>query len=199
MSAHRPPTTHCLALALALVLAACSSTGIAESWVDPGTKTLPRFQKVFVAYLGADSAAQHLAEDSMAKHLEAREVVKSYALLPDARGQDPLSVKEQLRAAGCDGAVLMRLTRVSQEVSTANAVPADASAFGRYWGYGSALPMEVRTDEIVHVETSLYSLVEDKLLYSASSESFNPGSTAELIDEIAEAVAADLRKKGLRR
>jgi hypothetical protein len=188
-----------LALLSALTLGACASTGIAESWVDPGTKQLPRFQKVFVAYMGTDAAAQRLAEDSIAKHLAAPEVVKSYVLYPDARGLDPVRVKDELRAQGCDGAVMMRLARIEQEISATSTDVGYHRSFGGYWGHGYGAPIEVRTDEIVHMETNLYSLAEDKLLYSARSETFNPSSTEDLVDEIAAAIAKDLEKRGLKR
>lgn len=203
MSRHCSPQRNLLALlstlALGLALGACSATGIAESWVDPGTQQLPRFQKVFVAYMGTDAAAQRLAEDSIAKHLAAPEVLKSYVLYPDARGLDPLRIKDELRAQGCDGAVMMRLARVEQELSATSTDPGYHRSFGGYWGHGYGAPIEVRTDEIVHMETNLYSLAEDKLLYSARSETFNPSSTEDLVDEIAEAIAKDLEKRGLKR
>lgn len=188
-----------LALLSALTVGACTSTGVAESWVDPGTRQLPRFQKVFVAYLGTDAAAQRLAEDSIAAHLSAPAVLKCYELFPDAQGLDPVKVKDDLRAQGCDGAVMMRIARVEQELSATGPHPGYYGSFGGYWGHGYAAPLEVRTDEIVHMETNVYSLAEDKLLYSARSETFNPSSTEDLVDEIAEAIAADLQKRGLRK
>jgi len=51
----------------------------------------------------------------------------------------------------------------------------------------------------VNVETNLYSLTEDKLLYAARSETFNPNSTAKMVDEIAAAIADDLESKGVLR
>jgi hypothetical protein len=186
-------------LSLALVLGACSSTGLAESWVDPGLKELPHFKKVFIAYLGVDTAAQRVAEDSLAKHLKAREVVKKYVLYPDTRDLDAKKVREELRDQGCDGAILMRLVRVEQQVSSTPMHPADYYSFGGDWGNAYPTGVDVRTDEIVHVETNVYSLENDKILYSARSESFNPSSTSKLIDEIATAVAEDLEKRGLNR
>ena len=87
---------------------------------------------------------------------------------------------------------------VEQEVSWS---PSAYSAgpyrtFGGYWGY----PVDtgtLYTSEIVHVETNVYALAEDKLVYAARSETFEPGSTKDLVDEIAEDVADDLRAKGV--
>lgn len=181
------------------MLAACSSTGLAESWVDPGTKQLPHFQKIFVAYLGADAAACRLAEDTLATKLRSAEVVKGYVLFPDPRKVDPSSLRDQLRAQGCDGALVMRLARVEQQLTAVPAFPEYYSSFNRYYGYSEPAAVDVRTDEVVHVETNLYSLADGKLLYSARSETFNPDSTTAMVEEIAAAIVKDLEKKGLRK
>lgn len=176
----------------------CASTGVAESWVDPTLTELPRFHKVFVAYLGADPSAQRHAEDALAKRMEDREVVKSYVLFPDMRELDPATMKSQLRAAGCDGAVVLRLARVEQELSfSPGTYPAHYRTFGGYWASAYPSSMDVRTDEIVHVETNVYALADDKLIYAARSETFNPASTEQLVEEIAEALVDDLESKGL--
>jgi hypothetical protein len=188
---------HVLLLASALVLGGCSSTGIEESWLDPSVQSLPGFRKVFVAYLGADAAVRRVAEDALAAHVRAPEVVPCYRLFPEAQGLEVGAVKARLRAEGFDAAVVMRLAGVEQEVSwEPSAYPAHYRSFGGYWGYD---PGVMRTDEIVHVETNLYSLADDKLLYAARSETFNPRSTAKLVDEIAADVADDLEKKGVLR
>ena len=185
----------------ALCGAGCASTGLAESWIDPSLRELPRFQKVFVAYLGADAPAQRHAEDALAAHLNGVEAVKAYELVPDASARDVQQVKQAVRAAGCDGAIVLRLARVEQELSVTPRPYASPyySSFGGYWGYAQPYAADVHTDEIVHVETTFYSLADDKLLYTARSETFNPGSTARLVDEILEAIAKDLEAKGLHR
>ncbi|NOT28946.1 MAG: hypothetical protein HOP15_00700 [Planctomycetes bacterium] len=193
-----------LVLALQLCLSSCATTGIADSWVDPELTALPCFEQVFVAYLGGDAAAQRVAEDAMAAQLAtsapATRTVKCYELYPDAREVDPASIRAELRAAGCDGAAILHLARIEQQLSSSPGVyPSYHRSFGRYWGWAHAPPAEVRTDEIVHVVTSVHSLVEDKLLYSARSETFNPRSTAAMVAEIAAAIRADLRERGLLR
>ena len=184
-------------LAAALALAGCASTELSESWLDPSVKTLPGFQKVFVAYLGADESVQRVAEDAMAEHVRAPEVGKCYALFPDARTFEADAIQARLKDEGFDAAIVMRVAGVQQEVSwTPSAYPAYYRSFGGYWAYD---PGTMRTDEIVHVETNLYSLADDKLLYAARSETFNPSSTAKLVDEIAAKVADDLEEKGVLR
>lgn len=197
--------TRVLALTAFLALASCASTSLAETWVAPSLTVLPEFKKVFVAYVGGDASAQRSAEDALQKRLEATEVVKCYVQYPDTLALapariDPERIKADLRALGCDGAVILRLARVEQELSwSPSTYPAHYRSFGGYWGHAYPSSMDVRTDEIVHVETNVYSLADDELLYAARSETFNPGSAADLVDEIAAAIADDLAQKGLSR
>lgn len=184
-----------LLVAASLALAGCSSTGLSDSWIDPSVKSVSGFKKIFVAYRGTDASVRRVAEDAMAAHVRTAEVGRCYEVFPDAPGMDPLQVKSRLLELGFDAAIVMRVSGVEQEVSwTPSAYPTYRS-FGGYWGE----PYAVRTDEIVHVETNLYSLVEDKLLYAARSETFNPSSTAKLVDEIAVEIMDDLEEKGVLR
>lgn len=186
-----------LLLAAIPALAGCSSTQLAEAWIDPDFKAVPEARKVFVAYLGEDPSVQRVAEDAMAAHVPAAEVGRCYQLFPDSREHDPARIKAALREQGYEVAVVMRVARVEQEVSwSGSTYPVHYRTFGSYWAYDSGT---MRTDEIVHVETNLYSLTEDKLLYAARSETFNPSSTEGLVDDIAEAVADDLDSRGILR
>ena len=184
------------ALAL-LALAGCSSTKLAEAWLDPDLKAMPQARKVFVAYLGQDPSVQRVAEDAMAAHVPSAEVGRCYQLVPDTREHDPARIKAKLRELGYEVAVVMRVARVEEEVSwSGSTYPVHYRTFGSYWAYDSGT---MRTDEIVHVETNLYSLSEDKLLYAARSETYNPSSAAGLVDEVAKAVGDDLDSKGILR
>lgn len=181
----------------ALAFASCASTELKESWVDPSVKTMPQFHKVFVAYMSADAAVQRTAEDAIVKRLHATEKATCYSLFPDARAVNAEKVRSQLRDAGFDGAVIMRVADVEKSVSyVSNDYPASYRTFGGYWGtYPNS--MTAVTDEAVLVETQLYSLADGKLLYAARSRTFNPASTTQLVDEIAEAIVSDLRDKKL--
>jgi hypothetical protein len=87
--------------------------------------------------------------------------------------------------------VLLRLMGVEERVSW---TPTGYHSFGGYW----AAPMST-LEHIVHVETNVYALAEDKLVYAARSEEFDPDSTQELVDDIAADIADDLRAKGVLR
>ena len=72
-----------------------------------------------------------------------------------------------------------------------------------FWGYYSYGwpsvydPGYLSNDTIVSVETNLYSLTGDSLVWSGVTQTFNPQDVADTIDEIVDAVSGELRREGL--
>ena len=102
---------------------------------------------------------------------------------------------------GFDGAVTMRFVgsdmRLTEETGTYG--PAHSS-FWSYYSYAWPMvydPGYIRTDRRVQMETSVYSMKDDKLVWSGLSESMNPASAQELVDDVARTVGAELRKQRL--
>jgi hypothetical protein len=182
---------------LALGLAGCATTQLTDSWVDPSLQSLPRFKKVMAAALNADPVLRRTAEDALVANIKRTRAVPSYQVVPDWQGGDLGQVRARLQQAGIDGVVAMRLAGVDKEQTW---VPGNYSSFGGYWGYAYPLaydPGYLRTDTIVRVETTIYSVADGKLIYAARSQTFNPSDARKTVKEIGEAVAKDLRQRGL--
>jgi hypothetical protein len=56
---------------------------------------------------------------------------------------------------------------------------------------------EIRTDTIVVVETLIYSLKQNKLVWGAQSRTTNPKNVDQLVKKLATAAAEELKKQGL--
>jgi hypothetical protein len=114
---------------------------------------------------------------------------------------DKASVLGKLRDAGFDGAVMMRVADVSKELNyTPGTYWGDRYGFAGYWGNAWAYPYSpgyVTTSTIVTVETQIYSLVEDKLLFAARSETTDPANAGKLIRSIMRHIDEQLKKDGL--
>jgi hypothetical protein len=187
-------------LTLVVWLAACASTTITESWKDPAVGRI-EFKKVLAMAISADTTLRHIAEDEMVRQMPGVEAVASYTILTEEDSQDLEKAKAKVTAAGFDGVVTMRLVKSEQQVTP---IPgAYPTAYPWFWGYyGYAWPPVydpgyLRTDTIVQVETKVYSLKDDKLVWSGLSETFNPRDAQDLVRGVAQAVATDLRKQGL--
>ena len=182
-------------LAAGLALAACASTRIVESWKAPGAGPL-KFQKVLAVAILKNQGLRHNAEDSLKNNLPNVQAVQSYTMFDLGDLANREKAKERLRQEGFDGVVVLRLTQSRQELSWTSYPTVPASSF---WGYYGAYypPAEMRVDTVVSVEINIYSLTEDKLVWAGVSETFNPTSSATLINEIAAEAAKELRKQGL--
>jgi len=189
-----------LAVVVMIGLAGCT-TALKESWLDPSVTSELHFKKVVVAVLSPNVTVRRTAEDALVAQIKRTEAVPSYSLFSESEMKDRDRVKARLLEAGIDGAVVMRLIGVNQQTTwvPGNYPPSYYNMSG-YWGYANTAvydPGYLRTDTIAQMETNIYSVADEKLIYAARSETFNPGDAVTLVNEIAKAVAADLKKRGV--
>ncbi len=111
--------------------------------------------------------------------------------------------KAALEKAGVAGVVVMRPVGKEQQISstpTMYAGPYYAGFWGGYYGYGWGAPYggsEIRTDTFVSIETLVYSLKQNKLVWASQSRTMNPSNVDGLVKDVANASARELRKQGL--
>jgi hypothetical protein len=181
-------------LALAALVASCSSTNMTSTWTDPAAKGAA-MSRIAVICLTRDPGLRRMAEDTAASHMANAQAIPSYQLLSDTDLQDRETVKSKLRAAGVNGVLVMRMAGVSERVS-----PADYGSFDRYYGYAGTTvygPGYAQTDTIVHVVSNLYSLDQNKLVWSGVSQTFDPASAREFMTSVSKEVAKSLQKDRL--
>jgi len=198
----KPKTTSIIPLGVfALLLAGCASTSLVQSWSDPQAGPID-FKKVIVFFFSEDEKVRHAAEDALVRQMQGTQGVAAYSLTPEAEYEDLDKVKSRLQSEGFDGAVVMRLIGTEEkETWVPGRYPGQYYSFYRYYTYTRPMVYDPvfmeKKDEIVSVETNLYSLAEDKLIWSGVSETFNPWSASALANDVARSVAKDLKDKGL--
>ena len=75
--------------------------------------------------------------------------------------------------------------------------PSYGPTFWGYYGYTRAYdPGYYHTQQLVRVETSIYSIAQDKLLWVGTTETVNPKSLSTLIEELSKAVRQELVLEG---
>jgi hypothetical protein len=83
-----------------------------------------------------------------------------------------------------------------------HADPLYGGYFGGYYAYGWNHPWDgaavsTRVDTVVSIETLVYSLPQNKLLWGGQSKTTNPNAVDELVAEVAQAAAKELENAGL--
>jgi hypothetical protein len=201
-------TKHGLVLAAATTAFACASTSFHSTWKAPGAGPLNfKGRKVAALIVSKEEGVRYGAEDALAREMSARGAVgiPAYSLIPKELVQDKEKAKEFLAKAQVAGVVAMRVVGKDKEVSGSPGgywgSPSYATFWGAGyygWGWGGVYdPGYIRTDTIVIVETLVYSLEQDKLVWAGQSETTNPSKVGPFIQELTAKAANELKKQGL--
>mgnify|MGYP001813985279 CR=1 FL=1 len=194
---------------IAFVLSSCSSTSLVNRWSDPEYKG-PALQKILVIGIIKDDIKRRSFEQEFANLITAndRTAVASYTLIPDLESADQ---KEEVLAAvekvGADGVLVVTLQGVSKEQRevppSIDYVPTAGFGYGGMYGYYGMRhtavysPGYTVTDTIVRLDTKLFAVSSEKMIWAGKTESFNPSSSQAVISELEKLVITDMKKSGL--
>lgn len=191
-------------MALVLVVTACSSTKIVQQWKDPNFEQ--KFTDIMVLSLNSGDTKRRLFETEFDQALEKRGTtsVASYEVLPNHDDLSEDSIRAAIAGTPIDAVLVMRQVKVKKEDRY---VPPRVDYvgdpfYGSFYGYYGAFapvytPGYVTEDTTVHLETNLYAVDGEKLVWSGKTESFNPSNVNTLIDELATTILGELAKAGL--
>ncbi len=194
-----------LALSAAVLCLSCSSTTFTSTWKAPDAQRVdPAGKQVAALVIASDKKRRRDAEVYLAHELTIRGArgVAAYTLI----GLDLPKVdyaRARFKEAGVDGVVVMRLVAHDQTVivDPGGFSGSAYTTFGSYYSsYGVGVSYStgsVQTDTVVTIETLIYSLNQDKLLWAGTSRSSNPEGLQSLIMEVADAVASQVAKEGV--
>jgi len=180
-------------LGVATLAAGCASTQMTDTWTAPEAKGA-ELSKVAVIAMAKDPGLRRMAETTAAQNLVGAQAVPGYQVLGDTDLKDKDAVQEKLKSQGFQAVLLMRVAGVNERVDFA---AAPYATFGGYYGMvapGIYDPGFVQTDTIVHVISTLYSLEDQKLIWSGTSQSFDPASAQSFMNDVSKAVAKSLQK-----
>jgi hypothetical protein len=195
-------------LALTLALGACATSPFVSSWSAPDATPLSlRGAKVAAVAMVESEPLRRDAEDAMVRELNARGAVgiPMYSLYPDARPDNEAEARAALEGKGIDGAYVVRAVRVENEVESDPIYmrPQFGTFWGGYYGHGWGTPWgaswgrEVRTNRVVTVETLVYSLRQNKLVWGGQTRVVNPKDVDKAVRNISKRVASELERQGL--
>ena len=69
--------------------------------------------------------------------------------------------------------------------------------FSSYGWSGVYDPGYIRSETVLHIETLVYSLEQNKLIWAGQSKTTNPDSVDALVKELVGQVAGEMKKAGL--
>lgn len=193
-----------LTLLSCVAMAACDTTSIKDTWKDPQYSG-PPLRNVLVLGVSKSAANRRVFEDGFTRALREAGLtaLPSYPLLPDD-GEIPHDrIKRAVAQAGVDAVLVTRVLRVDRNIQTS---PASMGVgigvgrgFGRYHGgysgyYGSAWnAMDVYEYEVSTIESTLWDVKSDKVVWSGTSEASEPKDVAQLTASLAKTLIAKMQ------
>jgi hypothetical protein len=191
--------------AIWLLCACTASTVFTSTWKSPDAVRIdPAGKTVVAVFVTSNEGQRRSAEDLLAADLTAKGAhgIPSYTLVTNDQRGDAEGARYRFKSAGASGIVVMRVVGKDQQVTYSPGAPMPAyyGGFGPYWGYGwsnAYSPGYLQTDTLISVETLIYSVQQDKLLWAGTSRTTNPNDLSALIGDVANAVTQELTKQGL--
>ena len=192
-----------LSILVSSTLFSCGpSTKIVKTWMEPGaTVTQGSPNKTLVIGIVKDETSRRVIEDQLVKRLEGKGVASYTIVTTDLlKTANEATLKQKLTDGQFTHVLLMRLADVEKETSY---VPGTTTAYyggyGRYYGYGAGMyssPGYYTTDKNYFVETTVYTVNPDKLVWTGTTKTVNPSKIEKTVNEIADIVSDKMKKEG---
>lgn len=202
------------AASLVLLLAGCATTTFTSIWKAPDAKPLQlqAGDKVVAMVVARSTSLRRAGEANLADELDKRGLkgVPAYTLLTDDEIKDEAKAKAAIEASGAVSVIVLRPQGQEQKVTSTPPTYYGPSYYGSpyysgfwgggYYGHGwsSAYdPGSIRTDTYVSIETVIYDLRQNKLVWAGQTKTMNPSDVESFVGELADAVSRELRASGI--
>ena len=204
-------TMYRLPLTLAATVVAVSVVSAAPKfisvWKSPEAgSTSFAGKKVAALIISNDQSLRMAGEEALARELAGKglQSVATYKIAPKEELQVPDRAKVWFEKSNVEGVVALR--PVAQEKRTTYTpgmwtTPYYSSLWG-YYGYGWGNTYDFGTidrDTVYVVETTIYGVQANKLLWAGVSETKNPKSLQQFVEDLVKATVKELQKQGFAR
>jgi len=184
-------------------LAACSTTYVSSLWRDPTYQVKPH--KIMIIGIAKSPANKRTLEDDFAKQikLQGTDAVSSYAILPDDKDGNKNAIAAKMKEQGADAVLITRIANrktVYTNLLEVYAPPQSYRTWQNYYeyGYGNITsPNNVEETKYAVMETNMYDAGNDKLIWSASSETEITGTDQKFIRSYVNVMVKSMTKQKL--
>lgn len=195
-----------LALLVLAAGAGCSTTSFNTTWKDSGSVlTLKPGDPVVAMVVSPNESTRRGAEYALAAELRKRGLngIPAYSIVPTKDVLDVDTARARIRESGARAVVVMRVIGADKEVHSSPGTylgPHYGLFYGGYYGRGwgaAHSPGYLTTDTIVSVETLVYDLTTDKLVWAGQSRTLNPDDAEAFVAELVDEVGKEMKKQGV--
>jgi len=193
------------ALCLAALLGGCASTSLVNQWKNPTVTPRP-YEKFLVVGVANDITLRRAYENLLVEDLQKLGVnaVKSIDYLPQDQKPDSDQVKAVAKECGADAVITTRAAGVKNDTVLVSQYGVGFDSNGTPLGgwdlysfYGGIASAPVAQDlQTAILETRLFDVKSSALVWVASTNSFDSDRQFKTLHDLAQLIAATLRKDG---
>jgi hypothetical protein len=199
----------CILLLTVSGLVSCTgSTRLIESWYDESYVEEPELETVLVLGIFQDDIQRRAFESKFVEGVISggKQAIAGYTLMPENEDyDDKQDIAAAIKKTNADSVLITSFKGVSEQERhiqpRVDYVP--AMGFGHYGSYYGAAYQRVYSpgytvvDTVVSLETRVYSVKAEKLVWAGNTKSVNSASSETIAQELVKIVTDDMRKSGL--
>jgi hypothetical protein len=184
---------------------ALAKTKFSSVWKSPEAATARLAgQKVAALIIDSDESLRVAGEEALARELTERGMqgVPSYRFVPKEELKSADQARGWYEKAGVQAVVALRVVSDEKKLQYQPSTWTSGyySSLWGYYGYGWGVvydPGYKRIDRYVSLETLIFSVPKNALLWAGLSETENPQEPARVIEEVVREAVNEMRKQGL--
>lgn len=190
---------------VAICIAACTTTAVKAVWKDEAYQTKPK--RFLVIAMFKNQTVRRLVEDEFRNYLKysGADAATGYDEFPGNDLPTKEAVMEKLKAGGYDAFLITRVTDSRTEHRTvSSSAPLTPGAYGGgyggYYGHGYTAVHSMSytvEDQFTTVEASLYDIATEKLVWTATTETWIAEGQQKLVRTYVAVMMDSLQKNGL--
>ncbi len=198
---------------VSFLLFSCANTKISQSWVEPGHNK--SYNDLLIIGIAESEQNRRAYESYFVEELSenAIEAEASYKLIKSNQKIDRDSVSKAIKGLDIDGVIVTHMVGIDEEtIYRPSAGYSYGGAYGGYYRgghYGGLYSYYPHVNTYVHnpgyytthetytIETSLYDVASEELVWTARSRTFSPESVDEVIVDLTKLLIKDLSDKNL--
>ncbi len=187
------------------LISGCSQTKVTSVWVDPEYQG-DGIDNVFVVGVSKDGGLRRIFEDEFVTLFKQRDVLatSSYRVITEEELRDEKILDDKVNASGSDTILMTRLIDIRKDTQY---IPPDyvyappSYYYGGWHGYYNRAymvsPGYTVEYETAVLETNLYDLKNDRLIWSARSDAPTDGNMGKHIKDFAKSIISQLAEAKL--
>jgi len=163
-------------------------------------------KKIAALVITQDDSLRMSGEESLVRELSARglQAVATYRMAPKEVLQNAESARGWFEKAGVEGVVALRPVSSEKRIAYNDSLWMSPSynTFWGYYGYGYSSVVViggVDRDTVVTVESLIFSVPRNQLMWAAVSETRNPKTLQKFVEDLVKQSVKELEKQGLSR